>query len=166
MDYRATYPYFEDVHEALDAVAELVDADLPGVAAELAEYALDLLESATGMLDDSRSGLGGAMSRAQEIHLNACAASPPNPTALAEMLVKRALTSDYEVFRTVLPDYEPILGPAGLARYQELVEQAWQALPSKKRYGYDRRRSAITYLMEQLAELTEPVRSSMDLPSH
>jgi hypothetical protein len=152
VDYGEAYSYFDQVGEVLDAVAELVDGGFPDTAITLAEYALELLERAAGRVDDSDSGLREAIGRAEEIHLAACLAGAPDPVALAERLVARALDSEYEVFLTVLPDYEPVLGPVGMARYRELVKRAWHALPPKKPHGYGSRRFTVTHLMEQLAE--------------
>lgn len=152
VDYGGAYSHFHQVGEVLDAVAELVDGGFPEPAANLAEYALALLEGAAGQVDDSDGGLRAAIDRAQEIHLDACSAAGPDPVALAELLVARALASDYEVFLTALPDYEPVLGPTGLARYRELVERAWRDLPPKTPHEYGGRRFVVTYLMEQLAE--------------
>jgi Family of unknown function (DUF6880)/SWIM zinc finger len=154
VDYGVAYSYFQNVHEALDAVAGLVNAGFPDSARKLAEYALELLEGAAGLVDDSDGGLRDAISRVEEIHLNACAAGAPDQFALAELLVQRALASDLETFLTALPDYEPILGPAGMARYRELVEQAWNALPPRKPGDYSSGRFVITYLTERLAECT------------
>ncbi|HTF47535.1 MAG TPA: SWIM zinc finger family protein [Pseudonocardia sp.] len=150
--YGGAYSYFHQVGEVLNAVAALVDGGFPGAAANLAGYALDLLEGAAGQVDDSDGGLRGAIDRAEEIHLDACSTAMPDPVALAELLVARALASDYEVFLTALPDYAPVLGPTGMARYRELVERAWQDLPPKKPHEYGGRRFVVTYLMEQLAE--------------
>lgn len=152
IDYGEAYSYFHYVGEALDAVAELVDGGFPDAAITLAEYALELLEGAAERVDDSDGGLQEAIDHAEEIHLAACAAGSPDPIALAERLVARALNSEYEVFLTVMPDYEEVLGPAGMARYRELVEQAWNKLPPKKPHDYNSRRFTATYLMERLAE--------------
>jgi SWIM zinc finger len=152
VEYAGAYSYFQGVGGALDAVADLVDAGFPDVAANLAEYALALLEGAAEQVDDSDGGLREAIDRAEEIHLDACTAGDPDPVALAELLFDRALASDYEVFLTVLPDYEPALGPAGMARYRELVERAWHDLPPKKPDDYGGRRFVVSHLMEQMAE--------------
>ncbi len=154
VDYGGAYSYFHGVDEALDEVAGLVDAGFADSAAKLAGYALELLEGAAGQIDDSDGGLRDAMDRAEEIHLAACVAGDPDPVALAEWLVGRSLASDYEVFLTALADYEPVLGPAGVARYRELVERAWRDLPPKKPGDYGSNRFVVTYLMEHLAELT------------
>lgn len=152
--YREAFSYFQGVSEALDAVAELIETGFPDAAAKLAEYALALLEDAAGLVDDSDGGLRVAIEQAEQLHLDACAAGDPDPVQLAERLVQRALASDHEVFFTVLPDYEPVLGPTGMARYQELVGKAWRDLPAKKPHDYSSRRFVVTYLMEQLAECT------------
>ena len=166
VDYGAAYSYFHGVEEALSEVARLVDVGFPDAALNLIEYALDLLEGAAGQVDDSDGGLREAIDRAEEIHLAACAAGKPDPVALAELLVGRALASDYEVFLNVLPDYEPILGPVGVARYRELVERAWQDQPPKKLHDYSSRRFVVTFLMERLAEATGGADALIEVLSH
>jgi SWIM zinc finger len=163
VDYRGAYSYFGQVEDALDAVADLVDRGFPDTAITLAEYALDLLEGAAEQVDDSDGGLGGAIARVEEIHLAACAAGTPDPVALAERLVGRALASDHEVFLDVLPDYEPMLGPTGMARCRELVEEAWKALPPRKPYDYGSGRFTVTHLMEQLAEASGGADALIDM---
>ncbi|MGH3994706.1 MAG: SWIM zinc finger family protein, partial [Pseudonocardiaceae bacterium] len=152
VDYREAYSYFQDVDEALTNVAELIDQGFADTAMNLAEYALELLEEAAERVDDSDGGLRTAIGRAEEIHLDACAAGGADPVRLAERLVERALASDYEVFLTVLPDYAPVLGSSGMARYRELVEAAWRALLPKRPHDYGSGRFTVTCLMERLAE--------------
>ena len=152
VDYREAYSYFRDVDEALTEVARLIDKGFADNAMNLAEYALELLERAAGQVDDSDGGLRVALNRVEEIHFDACTAGEPDPVQLAERLAERALASDYEVFLTVLPDYAPVLGPAGMARYRQLIEAAWRALPPKQPHDYGSGRFTITTLMEQLAE--------------
>jgi tetratricopeptide (TPR) repeat protein len=143
VDYHEAHSYFRHVDGALDGVAELIGKGFANVAVELAEYALELLEEAAERVDDSAGGLGEALRRAEEIHLAACSAGGPDPVRLAERLAGRALTGDFEVFLTAMPDYEPVLGPAGMARYQELIEEAWDV----EEPGF-----AAKHLMERLAE--------------
>ncbi|TCP43620.1 putative Zn finger protein [Tamaricihabitans halophyticus] len=152
--YGSAHSYVQGVDDALDEVAGLVGAGFPDAAVKLVEYALELLDGAAWQVDDSDGGIGDAIGRAEEIHLAACAAGEPDPVALAESLVARALASDYEVFLNVLPDYEPILGPTGMARYRELIESTWRDLPPAEPHDYSGRRFVVNYLMEQLAEST------------
>jgi SWIM zinc finger len=152
VDYHGAYSYFGQVEEALDGVAELTDAGFAGTAMTLAEFALDLLEGAADRVDDSDGGLHVAIARAEEIHLAACTAAAPDPVALAELLVSRALASEYEVFFGLVRDYEQVLGPTGMARCRDLVEQARKALPPSKAGDYSTRRFIVNHLLEELAE--------------
>ncbi len=152
VDYAEAYGYFLHVGEALDEVERLIGGGFPDAAITLAEYALELLESSGERVDDSDGGLSEAIARAEEIHLAACEAGAPDPVELAERLFTRAVDSEYEVFVDALPEYEQVLGPAGLARYRELVEEAWRKLPPKKPNDYNARRFVIAHLMETLAE--------------
>ncbi|WP_433264610.1 SWIM zinc finger family protein [Actinosynnema sp. CS-041913] len=154
VDYGAAYSYFEYVDEALNAVAELVDGGFPDAAITLSEYALELLERTADRIDDSAGGLWEALTRVHDIHLAACEAGSPDPLALAERLLTRALDSELEVFHDVLPGYERVLGPTGLARYRELVEAAWNSSPRRKPDDYSSRRLTITHLMERLSEFS------------
>lgn len=152
VSYHDAEGYFRDIDEALDAVDDLIDEGFPDAAVGLTEYALDLLEASAGLVDDSGGGLGVALGRAEEIHLEACFAGEPDPVALAERLAQRGLTSGYEVFLEVLPAYADVFGEAGMARYRELVEDAWQNLPPIRQGEHQPGRFQITHLMERVAE--------------
>lgn len=152
VDYAGAYGYFVQIGNALDEVERLIGAGFADAAIALAEYALELLESAAERVDDSDGGVFEAIARVDEIHLAACQAGSPDQVELAQRLVARAVSSEYEVFLDVLPAYEEVLGSAGLARYRELVEQAWRKLPPKKPDDYSTRRFVITRLMENLGE--------------
>lgn len=152
LHYRETYSYVRGVEEALDQLRELAAQGFPDAAMRLAEYALRLLQDATGLVDDSDGEMGAVLSRAAEIHLEACAAGRPDPVRLAEFLVDQAQHSDHEVFLDALPDYADALGPDGLARYRELVQAAWRELPPQRPGEYRAGRFATTHLMERLAE--------------
>ena len=152
VDHHGAYGYFAQVAEALDAVAGLVDGGFPDAAIALSEHAIELLEEAAELVDDSDGGLRAALSRAQDVHLTACMVGEPDPVALAERLVAMALESELEIFLEALPDYEAVLGHAGVARYRELVDQAWRALPPRRPHDYSSRRFVITHLRERAAE--------------
>lgn len=152
VDWRRAFAYFRDVDEALEAVEDLIRQGFPDTAITLAEYALELLEDASSSIDDSDGGLAEALGHAETIHHSACAAGSPEPVALAERLARRALTSDLDIFLTIVPDYAEVLGQAGMDRYREIVESAWRALPPKQARRYDDGRHTVTLLMERLAE--------------
>lgn len=150
--YHDAHSYFHDVDEVLGEVEGLTGQGFADAAIELADYALELLEDSADLIDDSDGGLGGAIARAESVHRDACLAGDPDREVLAERLVERALASDHEVFLSALPDYAEVLGSAGMARYREMVEAAWNALPSREPNTWDFERFRITFLMERLAE--------------
>jgi uncharacterized protein DUF6880 len=151
--YREAYSYSQDVETELEQLSRLIEQGFPDAAMRLAEYALQLLEDAVGLVDDSDGEVGAVMSRAAEVHLDACLAGEPDPVRLAEFLVDRAVNSDHEVFLDALTDYADVLGPKGMGRYRELVEAAWRNLPPKRPHEYTVGRFAVTHLMERLAEI-------------
>ena len=120
VDHYESASYFENVDDAIDEVASVAES-FPDVAIDVAEYALELLEDAAERIEDM-DGVDSAIGRLEEIHFAACSAGSPDPVELATRLASRALDSQGEVFVSALPDYAPILGPAGMARYRELVE--------------------------------------------
>lgn len=120
VDYHEATAYFENVDDVIDEVASVAES-FPDVAIDVAEYALELLEDAIERIEDM-DGVDSAIGRLEEIHFAACSAGSPDPVELATRLASRGLGSQCEVFATALPEYAPILGPAGMARYRELVE--------------------------------------------
>ncbi|WP_285708477.1 DUF6880 family protein [Microtetraspora sp. NBRC 16547] len=152
VSYGEAYSHFNRVEDVLHGVTELIVEGFTDTAIELTEYAMELIEASAGYVDDSNGEVGGALATAQRIHLDACTAGRPDPVALADRLVDRALSSDYEVFLDALPGYAEVLGESGMARYRERVEAAWRALPPRRPGVYGDGRFAVTYLMERLAE--------------
>lgn len=150
--YRDARAYFRRVTDALADLAAMIGHGRADTAMRLAEYAVGLLDEAGLRVDGSAGGLGEALGYAQEIHFDACCAANPDPVRLAEHLAHRALSSNFEVFLHVVPDYEDVLGEAGMARYRELVEAAWRDLPPRQPGEYGTGRFVPTYLMERLAE--------------
>jgi hypothetical protein len=69
------------------------------------------------------SGPTDALEMAHELHLAACGAAPPDPVALADRLVSARLNTGWDVFTDGPAKYADVLGPAGLARCAELLEQ-------------------------------------------
>ncbi|WP_248963892.1 SWIM zinc finger family protein [Sphaerisporangium perillae] len=166
VSYGEAYSHFGRVADVLGEVAELIGAGFADNAIELAEYAMELIEASAGAVDDSNGEVGGALALAQQIHLDACTAGGPDPVALADRLVDRALSSDYEVFLDAMPGYAEVLGEAGMTRYRQRVEAAWQALPPKQPGVYGDGRFTVTYLMERLAECQGGTDALIEILAH
>jgi len=125
-DEAATYVY--GVNRALELLGDLIRNGHPDQAVELAEHAMDLLEQAVERVQDD-GDTHGCLVWAREIHVQACAASNPDPTALAQRLFTRATTEEWGVFANVIADYAEVLGPAGVATLRGLINEELQRLP-------------------------------------
>jgi hypothetical protein len=129
IEYGAAFGYARGIDSVLDRVEELTNAGFPDAAIEAAEHALSLLEEAFGQVDDSDGELGAIRARAQEIHLAACEAARPDPGPLGERLARWALRSEWEIFLEAPSAYADVLGSAGLARFEAIVDEQFGKLP-------------------------------------
>ncbi|RZQ63343.1 SWIM zinc finger family protein [Amycolatopsis suaedae] len=143
------YSYFERVNAVLDRLAGSGDAD---AVADLVEHARLLLIEASEARDEEDSGFTAAVTRCEEIHLAACLAGSPDPVRLADTVVTRARSLDFEDAAEVVPAYFPALGRAGLARCRELLEAALADLPGGPASVFDSRRYAIAAVLDAAAE--------------
>jgi hypothetical protein len=154
--YREVRGYASGVDEVADLVDGLIEDERPAAAIVLAEHALSKLEKALDHADDSDGLIGELLARFQRIHLRACQAARHDPVNLAERLFRWELGGDWDVFRGAAETYADVLGDAGLAKYRDLAEPAWQRVPTlapmaDERDPWDSDRFRITYLMESLA---------------
>ena len=153
--YREVWGYVRGIEEAtdvLEAQLEQGGGDVVG----LAEHALKLAEGALDHVDDSGGQMGDAIARLEELHLDACIQAQPDPRALAERLFAWELDGPWDVLDQAVIRYAEVLGDAGLARYRELAEKEWAAVPrlapgedSRERH---RSRFRITRIMQALAQ--------------
>jgi hypothetical protein len=91
-DEAVTYVF--GVDRALELLTDLIRDGHPDQVIELAEHALDLLEQAVERVHDD-GDTHGCLTWAQEIHVRACAAGNPDPTALARRLFTRATADEW-----------------------------------------------------------------------
>ena len=138
----------------LAAVDELRAAGLAAAAIQVLEHAVTLLEGTLGFVDDSDGLVGGVLSDAQQLHAEICVDAQPDPVELAERLARWALRSDWEVFLDSPGTHADALGETGLARFQEIVDNASVGLTMDDEDDEDvHEPSAFTvrYLQAQLA---------------
>lgn len=138
IDWREMYDYAS----GLDAVIDNAQRQLAGQPVAMitfCERALEGIERAYEFVDDSNGMLGDTAQRLQDLHLDACERARPDPRPLAERLFGYQVADDYGHFDAAAETYAHVLGAAGLARYRELTQAAWEALPSLGP-GDDRRR--------------------------
>ena len=117
------YPDAEGLHELLDDAEALID-DAPDTVRDLADHLIERIERILDYSNCYGGGMTEALTRAEDLHLDACREGSPDPVRLAERLVSGALDSGWGSLDSALPEYAEVLGTAGLARCKELVAQA------------------------------------------
>jgi tetratricopeptide (TPR) repeat protein len=98
---------------------------------KLTEHAIARITKAVENIDDSDGHCMSLFNRAQEIHLAACRAAPPDPVALARDFFSREMEDDYEIFHRAAPLYADVLGEDGLTEYRRLAIAGWEKLPPR-----------------------------------
>jgi uncharacterized Zn finger protein len=161
--YREAYDYTSGIDSVLDSLGQLLEDGHADAVVTLAEYAADLAEEALGYIDDSDGGMSGVAEHIRELHLAACAASRPDPVALARNLYDRERHGgDLEIFYGAAGTYADVLGDEGLAEYRGLAQQEWDELPPlgpADERSWSSSRFRITQIMLTLADLTGDVDS-------
>ena len=137
---------------------------------DLAEYAITRVEAACEYVDDSNGGeMTEMLERLGELHYEACLASHPDQTALAERLFKYEMSDGFDAFHDCLRRYAKVLGQEGAAKYKQLAEEEWRKVEPRtqeeERGEYDSRRWRITWIMENIAELSGDVEALVAVKS-
>jgi len=125
-DEAATYVC--GVNRSLELLADLICDGHPDQVIELTEHAIDLLEQAVGRVQDD-GDTHGCLVWTQKIHVRACAANVPDPTALAQRLFTRATADEWGTFANVVADYADVLGPTGLPRCVASSPRSYSGCP-------------------------------------
>jgi hypothetical protein len=112
----------------LDDVEKLLGQGHAGAVIEIAEHAYRGVEEAMGEADDSDGYLGGVLERVEELHLAACRKARPDAERLAQKVFDLQRASEYG-FDGALERYRSLLGPAVVAAYLRLAEEAWAEVP-------------------------------------
>jgi uncharacterized Zn finger protein len=154
LQYDDVDDWAQEVETALGQIESLLAAGHGTAVIALAEQALTGVEAAMVRAEDSDGTLGSLLHAAQDLHLRACRVARPDPRALAAQLYNWEQTGDGEVFLDAVQIYADVLGSEGLAEYERLLKNDWDALPALSpgmTNAYDSRRSRITGAMETLA---------------
>jgi hypothetical protein len=122
-EYGEWYPDAEGLEELFDDAEALID-DAPDTVRDLADHLIERIERILDYSNCYGGGMTEALTRAEDLHLDACREGSPDPVRLAERLVRGALDSGWGSLDSALPEYAEVLGTAGLARCKELVAQA------------------------------------------
>ena len=115
------YPDAGDLAEMIDEAREFLN-EAPDDVRDLADHVITRIERLLEHKNCHGPELAGALELAQDLHRSACRAGYPDVVVLAERLVTGALDSRWGVLTDTIARYADVLGPAGLARCQELLE--------------------------------------------
>jgi tetratricopeptide (TPR) repeat protein len=171
VDWREIATFAAKLDQIIDSLAELLKPATAAMLIELAEYAIERAENALEQIDDSSGEMGDIILRLGELHLSACIMAQPDPEELAERLFRFETTLPFGVCSFDAVAYRDAIGKDGLSRYRELAQAEWRKFkPRDAKADYDARRTAITRIMERLAEASGDVNElvaikSMDLSS-
>jgi uncharacterized Zn finger protein len=165
IEWNEVSDYADGIDSVLDSIKDLLD-DHPQAVIELCEDAISLIETALNSVDDSNGEVGGVLEAFQELHLEACERSRPDPIALAERLFQAELDSGFGSFANAVETYASILGDAGLARYRDLAETMWQEFPTLTpndagEWNYQRRK--LQRILESLATARGDLEALVDI---
>jgi uncharacterized Zn finger protein len=101
--YDEWYPDTDDLEELLDEAEALVD-DAPDAVRELADHVIGLIEQVLDVENCYGEDMTEALTRAEDLHLDACRAGSPDPVLLAERLVSGALNSGWGSLASARPE--------------------------------------------------------------
>ncbi|MDD5057310.1 MAG: hypothetical protein PHQ60_05520 [Sideroxydans sp.] len=170
VDWHEMPSYAASLDNIAAALEELLQQGQADMLVELAEYAITRVEAACEYVDDSNGGeMTDMLERLGALHHKACAASRPDPVALAERLFKYETGGGFDAFYDSLRRYAKVLGKEGKARFIQLAEEAWRKIEpitqEKARGEYDSQRWRITRVMEAIAELSGDVEALVAVKS-
>ncbi|MEV7724876.1 SWIM zinc finger family protein [Streptomyces sp. NPDC087917] len=141
VEYADAHAYGLQAAEAVSALRTLTQTGRATEAVEVAQDAIEALARTYEEIDDSDGVIGNVATELAAAHLEACRISRPDPVRTADWLVAHLLGDLSDATDILLPDYENVLGAAGLARAHERADAALRDNPK----GW-----AEKYLMEQL----------------
>ena len=155
IDWREAAAFADTLDQVVDSLAQLLTRPNCIMLVDLAEHAIVRIEDAMQQIDDSSGATGEILYRLGELHLKACVMAQADPAALAERLFRFETTLPFGVCDFDAVTYRDALGTDGLTRYRKLAEAAWSKLTPRAataKANYDPHRTAVTRIMERLAE--------------
>jgi hypothetical protein len=114
-----------DVHDVVDRVETLLDDGDPAEVVDLCQWAVTYLEDSASEIAESDAAYEVA-ERLGALHLRACRAARPAPLGLARWLFATEFRGDLGAVAGGAEAYADVLGPAGLAEYRRLADNAWR----------------------------------------
>ncbi len=149
VSWRDTDNYTRGIDRVLEQLRTMTTPKQAAQVIEIVEYGMDLWEENIGCINDSNGCMGMLKDDLHQMHLEACRIVKPEPIALAERLARRSIESEWEMFYGVYEAYQQILGEAGCARYRQIFETEWNALPPFRSDREDTEQYRLIFTLEQ-----------------
>ena len=150
VDWRGAGDYADQINRVVERLGTLVAGGRSALALSLLDHLFEEMEDAYEAVDDSEGEIGGALARAEALHLEACRQARPDPVALARALFERELGGSWNVFEDAVRTYAEVLGPKGLAEYRRLATEAWNGPRAERSWAL---RSTLDWFAEQDGDL-------------
>ena len=132
IEFDGAHSYANGVRKAAAAIDGLIQAGGAADAIGIAREAISLLAQAYEFIDDSSGLVADAADELLAVHLDACAAAPPEPVSLGDYLAGMLLLDD-SVFAPdlgdLVGDYADLLGDRGAATVRERIAAAYAEHP-------------------------------------
>lgn len=152
----------------LELLGQLLTNQHPAVAAELADHALLLGIKKYMNSDDSSGNFGEFLRQLSDLHLLAYQHAGKNRPLTAKQFLKLCEQDDWNFF--AFADYAPLFSPQEYKKYREVVEKAWQQVPTFTPTGKRQMDSwhfhHETSRMEELAKYENDVDALVSILSH
>ena len=160
LGWNETARYAKQLENLAEMLSERI-ADGDKGLVEVIELAINKAERALLHIDDSNGYVMPAILNLQKAHLAACVALRPDPVKLALRLFAYQQEGEWDVFHSVLPQYLDALGTLGLQRYEQLLRERWEQLPTltveDAGSPWDTKRFRVEAAMEAFARTTGEV---------
>ena len=138
------------IHETLIEVHELVRAHHPACVS-LSEHAMLCVDKALGQFSDADPDMDALRQEVRGLHLDACRAVPPKPTALAARLVELAEKTEHDWLEDAPERYRDLLGDDGLAALDAILTRKLDAMPPDSRVALSHTGLTLRAMSESLS---------------
>ena len=138
------------IHETLIEVHELVRAHHPACVS-LSEHALLCVDKALGQFSDADPDMDALRQEVRGLHLDACQAVPPKPTALAARLVELGEKTEHDWLEDAPERYRELLGDDGLVALDTILTRKLAAMPPDSRLALSHTGLTLRAMSESLA---------------
>lgn len=151
---RNTSEYAHQIHSVVDAIEPMIAQGQGDGVARVLEQGIRIIDAALAeRIDDSNGFVYDCLHRLVMLHRTACAASHPEPKALAQRLFDLGVNSKWGNFDDAVEEYRELLNDEALELYGELVDDAFEQLGPRQQKSSDSLASSLRRMKESLVKV-------------